>query len=441
VTFYTTEELALDSDDRELKIENSRRRSKKEKKKKSPFGIIVVVLLVIAAAAGVYFGMNAANADLAKDLVSDLKGNVSQEAWEEVSSENSQKTYLSNKKITFESTSKSVFADGEKGFYHFTKDGTKYYDMSLNHVWNSTYTMSSVFSVSNGKNTVLAETQGRNLKMYSSDGEVYSLNTEGTILDVYIGKTNEISIIMKCGNEYRIQVYSAGGQLLFERYEQDEDIYPVKSVLSSDGRVLAVSYMDAGSVEVESKILLFYKDRNDSKYSETGDFFAAVEKKGQIVPMADHSDSGRFIFIGDEELFAITDSGKDGFSVKLGNRIEKAAFTGEGKAVLAMGEELSGKEGKSIGTVVFYDEMGNESSCYSMDKKITYLKAFSGGVVVGAGKDFVCLNNAGKVQWQYKASQDISDIIPLEGSNILLVTNNEAVIMDIKKYQKQIDAK
>jgi len=275
--------------------------------------------------------------------------------------------------------------------------------------------------------------------MYSSDGEKYSLNTEGIIMDVCVGKTGEISIILKCGDEYRVQVYSANGQLLFERYEQDEDIYPMKTALSSDGRILAVSYMDVGGVEVETKVLLFYKDRNDSKYSETGDFFAAVEKKGQIVPMADHSASGGFVFIGDEEIFSITDAGKDGFSVELGNRIERAVFTSEGNAVVAMGDELSGKDGKAAGTVVFYDEMGNESSQYSMDRKVTYLKAFSNGVVVGAGSNFVCLNNSGKIMWQYKANQDISDIIPLDGNNILVVTSTEAMMIDIKKYQKETE--
>jgi len=41
--------------------------------------------------------------------------------------------------------------------------------------------------------------------------------------------------------------------------------------------------------------------------------------------------------------------------------------------------------------------------------------------------------------WQYKANQDISDIIPLDGNNILVVTSTEAMMIDIKKYQKETE--
>ena len=429
-------ERALESDEREFTIENRRRPSKKPKKK-NHFGLFIVVFLIIASAAAVYFAVSSTNGEkISEGISSGVSGFFEKEEKETSLDDETLPIYESESSIKFEPTSRSVFADGEKGFYHFTKDGTKFYDMSLNHVWNSTYTMSSVFSVSNNGKTVLAETQGRKLKMYTSDGEVYSLNTDGIIMDVFVGETGEISMIMRCNDEYRVQVYSARGEILFERYEQDDDIYPVKTALSSDGRVLAVSYMDAGGVEVESKILLFYKDRNDTKNSETGDFFAAVEKKGQIVPLADHS-GGNFIFVGDKEIFSLTDEGKDGFTFELGNKIERATFTNDGKTVIAMGDEFSGKDGKESGTVVFYDASGNEKTSYNMGRKVTYLKSYEEGIVAGAGKEYVYMNNDGRVLWTYKANRDVSDIIPLEGNDILVVTSDEAMLVDIKKYQKQ----
>ena len=55
----------------------------------------------------------------------------------------------------------------------------------------------------------------------------------------------------------------------------------------------------------------------------------------------------------------------------------------------------------------------------------------------GAGKEYVYMSNDGKALWKYKANRDVSDIIPLEGNNILVVTSDEAMLVDIKKYQKQ----
>ena len=50
------------------------------------------------------------------------------------------------------------------------------------------------------------------------------------------------------------------------------------------------------------------------------------------------------------------------------------------------------------------------------------------------------LGNSGKVQWQYDAVSDISDIIPLEGSNVLMVTNSSADVINIRKAEKAEEA-
>ena len=76
-----------------------------------------------------------------------------------------------------------------------------------------------------------------------------------------------------------------------------------------------------------------------------------------------------------------------------------------------------------------------------MGRKVTYLKACEEGVVAGAGKEYVFIGNDGKALWTYKANRDISDIIPLEDNDILVVTSDEAMLVDIKKYQKQTETK
>ena len=454
----------MENEDNDIKIENEKDERETAKKSHSK-KILIVVLFIFMAAAGTYFGINGGDTEKMTETALKIKAAVLQlgknggqrqvsqagsessssaEASSSSSAASSQASSSSGDSqknaITFESTSRSIFEPGKKGFFHFSKDGAKFYDYSKKQIWNSTYTMSSVFAVSKGEYTALGETQGRNIKFYTSAGEVYSLTTEGNITDIYVCETGEISVIMKCNDEYRIQVYSADGQLEFERYEQDDGVYPIKSALSSDGKILAVSYVDTEKIEIESKILLFYKDRNDSKNSDTGDFFAAVEKKGEIVPMASYSAKGKFIFIGDSEVFSVGTDGKEGFSTEIGNKIDRAAFTAEGLPVLAMGDELSGKEGVAKGSILFFDEKGNASTSYEMGQAVSYLKSYSSGVIAGSLNKYCMLGNSGKVQWQYSAVSDISDIIPLEGSDVLMVTNSSADVINIRKAEKAEEA-
>jgi flagellar basal body-associated protein FliL len=427
--------------------------------------ILFIVIFLIAIGGGIYFGLNS-NSDIFEKLQAfSLKSNedskeiasssaeqkeASQSSSSQLSSaissagenktdENaSDKTVKNNEGVqlmTFESDSISKFVQCGNGFYYFTKDGVKFYQSTDNQKWNDTYTLSNITTVSNGDYAAVYEMLGRNLRVYSPDGKAYTVQANGLITHCELNPSGYSTIILNCDDEYKVQVYSSDGTLLLERFDEDQGVFPISSALSDDGKVLAVTYADTSDVSLISRVMLFYTSKDDSRQTDTGDFFAAIEKEDTVIPFIKYDSKGYFTALSDKSIFAVDTKGKEIWNVDLTNKAEKAAILNNGDIVLALGDELAGKDGYPYGTLLIVGSGGKTEGEFKTGQSITYLNTTEKGIIVGNNKNFTCLNDKGKVLWTFDATQDISCIIPFDmsGRKILIVTSTNAEIINAKK--------
>ncbi len=329
--------------------------------------------------------------------------------------------------ISIEGGGKATFIGYGKEYLYVTKDGVKYFDSSKNQKWNYTYTMISPVTVNNGNYTAVAEAQGRTIKMYNQTGEVYSVETDGDIFRLSVSQTGGAAAIVKDSSGYRILVYNELGRLVMERFEQDEGLYPIAAGLSSDNRILAVSYLDTTGIEMVSKFLLFYTSREDSINTESGEFFASFEKEDCVLPTISYMSGGSFTVIGDNIVFSVSDSGKEMWSKQILNEIDETSFGGGKYTVLALGKEFAGESSENSNVVEIINSSGRIVGKYEMEVPITYLKAYTSGIVAGGNRKFVCLDYYGRKKWEYTATFDVKDVILMENANnIILVGYNMA---------------
>lgn len=404
----------------ELELLLAKRNQKKAmpvKKKHSHSSLAIFTVILLLAASGMY---------LYKDKLTSLAMQIKNNAKTVVSMENSDGMII-------ESGSKVNFISFGNNYLYCTKDGVKYFDIGQNQKWNSTFTMTSPAVVNNGNYTAIAEAQGRNVKVYSQEGEMYSISGDGMIMQISVNSIGSIGLILKTDTGYKVQVYDEKGALMMERFDEDEGIYPIALDVSADKKVLAVSYLDTTDIEMVTKILFFYTGRGDTKKTESGDFFASVEKNGEIVPSIKYMKNGIFMAVGDTTIFAIDSSGKELWNAEVANKIDKITWSEE-YLVLALGQTLPGKEGAPNGTVRILNTTGKQANDYCIDKSITYLKAYKQGIVAGSNRDFTALTYNGKSLWEHIATQDVRDIVLMNSAeHVLYVTNNSADIININK--------
>ena len=217
-----------------------------------------------------------------------------------------------------------------------------------------------------------------------------------------------------------------------ERFEQDKGVFPLAAALSDDGRILAVTYADTSGVEMKAKILLFYVNKDDSKNTATGDFYAASEKDDIIAPYIFSLGTSEFAVVYDKGIMAFDCNGNEKWNTEISNKITSASVTEGGKILLSLGEETGGHDGYADGTLIIVSSDGKISAKYEMGESISYVNPNGKNIVIGSGKNFVCITENGSEKWRYTATQDIKDIFAYSNSKALVVTGTEAEEVTIK---------
>ena len=337
---------------------------------------------------------------------------------------------IKKKDINKDNKTIRIMGKGSKERIVYYGDYAKYYLDLDTQKWNDTYTMSSVTGISNGKYAIINDVQGKNLRLYSTDGLEFSAQTDGNIVSCALNSQGTSAVIQKYGEDYKISVIRNDGQVLMERFEQDSGIYPLSAALSEDSKILSVTYADTTDVEIKAKVLLFYVNKEDSKNTATGEFYAGIEKENIIAPYIFALD-GNFVIVYDKGLFAIDSSGNEIWNTPIYNRIDAVAHTQNGSIVLSLGDQLAGTDGFESGTVYILNKNGKEKSEYFIGEDISYLNVAGKDIIIGSGNDFICINESAKENWRFTATQVVKDVFPYTGGNkVLVITGTEAKIIE-----------
>lgn len=319
--------------------------------------------------------------------------------------------------IKLEEDGKSAFVAYGKGFMHFTRDGAKFYNSLSNVKWTDSYTMTSPTVVTGGEYSAVVDLLGKTAKVYSSDGPSYSIQTEEPINNISLNKNGHSVIILNGKNDYRVQAYNASGALKFQRFDEDKGVFPVCADISDDNKVLAVSYIDTSDIEVKSKVLFFYTDKEDSKQTETNDMFAACELDDEIVVSINYMTGEEYVCVSDKRIFAVNSSGDILWESVVGNNIDKFSFSEEGFMAAAYGDKsLSDAESVEPGSIVILNFGGKRTGLFELGGKADILYCGNYYTVISSGNEFYGIKANGKTLWEYTSAQDVKAIVPLDSS-------------------------
>ena len=123
----------------------------------------------------------------------------------------------------------------------------------------------------------------------------------------------------------------------------------------------------------------------------------------------------------------------------LTNVVDYVSFQQKDRVVLTLGDALPGEEGKEEGTICWLGANGAEEASYVSGKDITYLSAWKDGIVVGTDHTYIGIRHTGREAWTYQATQDVTDVIPMESfSRVLVVGQDMARILDMDKYTGEL---
>lgn len=340
--------------------------------------------------------------------------------------------------MQIDSGNKTAIATFGTSFALCTKDGVKYYADMGDQKWNDTFNMTNPAVVSEGKYIAVGDMSGKTLRVYDDSGLLYSLQTEGALMQFALNKSGYLSLIAKDSAAYRIYVYNAKGNLLKERVEESIGVYPLSSDISDDNRMFAVSYLDTADITPTARVLSFFINTGESE-EYTDSMFAAVEKKNEVIPVVSYWSDGTLGVLSDKSIYGIgAKDGQEEWNYELENTVDYAAFGAGDYVVLALGDSVANRDGREKGTVCWINASGKETASFESGETVTFLHAGEKGVVIGNGRDYKGLTNSGNLSWEYTVTADTSDLAPMEKlSRVMTVTQESIEILDMTKTKTE----
>lgn len=339
--------------------------------------------------------------------------------------------------IALDAGSAASFAVYDQAFLLCTKDGIKYYNSVNDQRWNDTFNMTAPTLIQEGPFVAVGDLNGKNLRVYDENGLLHSIQTEGTLMQFALNENGYLSMIEKNGDRYEIRIYNAKGTLLKGRIEETTGVYPISTDVSDDNRSFAVSYVDTTDVRLNGRVLFFYINPGDSE-SYTDSMYASVDDYAdELVGGISYRSDGTLAVVSDKGIYGLQESNTV-WKYQLENEIDFISFQNKNSIVVALGDSLAGMEGKEAGTVCWLNNSGRETASYLSNADVTYLFAGEDGVVVGNDRVYTGVRHTGREAWQYQATQDISDAIPMESFHHVLVVGQDAAwILDMNQYAAQ----
>ncbi|WP_304507412.1 DUF5711 family protein [Anaerotignum sp.] len=401
-------------------------KSQKERKGKDKGLIMLLIVLTLVGGAAGYVYIDTFHG------TGKLQGYFSNVFQKNSSEEEPESTMKTSKKMSIDESSRTTFQIFGKSFLLCTKDGVKYFNEMGDRKWNDTFNMTIPQMVSEGNYVAVGDMSGKTIRVYGENGMLYSVQTEGELMQFALNSNGYLSVISKGDNAYSIQIYNAGGTLLKGRVEESDGVFPLSSDVSDDNKAFVVSYLDTSDVEPIGRVLFFYINPDDSE-NYTDSMFAAVEKSGEIIPVVGYMQSGVVAAVSDSFVYGISSAGQETWNYPLENRVLQVSLSNKSYVVLALGDAIANKDGREKGAICWIDSSGKESASYQGDGDVDYLQVSEQGVVIGVDKLYFGLRHNGKLDWSYRATSNVRDILPMERlEQVMLVTKNEAMITEMK---------
>lgn len=406
--------------------------------------VVVCILAVVCLAAGGIYIDTFYGKGMFRSFLSQMgqeKTPTEEASGEETPNEETPREETAAESMAVDISSKAAMATFGKEFLLCTKDGVKYFTSMGDQKWNDTFNMSSPTMVQEGDYMAVGDMGGKTVRVYNRDGMLYDLQTEGSPMQFALNENGYLSLVTKSEKTYRIRIYNEKGALLKERVEESSGIYPLSSDISDDNRAFAVSYLDSTDIAPIGRVLLFYISAADSE-NYTDSMFAAVEKPNEIIPVVSYRKNGTLAAISDQAVYGIGSDGGEVWSYPLENTIDQAALGNKEYIVLALGDSVADKDGREKGTVCWLDGNGKEKAAFETGESVTYLFSGEKGVVIGNDRNYTGVSHSGSESWNYIATADMSDLIPMEKLNRVMVVGKEQVaIYDMTKQTKPAESK
>ncbi|MDR1687245.1 MAG: DUF5711 family protein [Clostridiales bacterium] len=390
--------------------ENTNHEKFKREKPKKNTAVKIAALVILIAAVGIYLYLGGRN----KDAVAAFEFDETDAAFD------------------FNYDEKAdIYSNGTKNFFLTTKDGMNLYTSGKEVKWTQVYPLSLKEPLMAGRGDYVGICDANGLVFYmfsAEDGLLFSKNYENKILSFSVSPGGYSSVICKDGEDYTVQAFNAKGDEINCYYVRDENIFPVTSAISNDGRILAISLIDINASVMTSKLMMLYNNSGEKQEFLNG-IFHQESREDEFIGKLEFLAKGELLFLSDKNLSCmsteLTDFIKPAlkWELPLSNEVDSVAVAKGETIAVAFGKPVPGKEAVKEGLVRVYNPEFHQLGEYEYNGAVS-LSSSGSFIVASCGRKHSVINSKGKMLWEYNAVSDVKKLAVLDNQNTAVFLDN-----------------
>ena len=311
------------------------------------------------------------------------------------------------------------------GFFLATRDSVRFHNNDGTETFRAGHNMLNPVLFGRGDFAAILEEAGRIVNVYNTAGLLYSISADHPITSFSLSSSGFSVLIMYRGNGYNIHVYNNSGRLSFHGPHVDENVIPMLTDISHDGRILAISYLDINDAQMNSFINFFFTDISDylAHDYDFGLHAASRENLNQIIGSIGFLENGTLVAVSDTRIFGVNSAnGTTTWEIPVNNRISRVDFGGNWFAV-SYGEGLLNRLGHAPGTVVGYNTSGSELFSFQATGIADSLNIRGSNAIIGSDGHFTAISRSGQILWEHSLPNVVNNMIILNSTDQVAITS------------------
>lgn len=336
---------------------------------------------------------------------------------------NKYENYSVIKSIKIESGAGSKYIPFGDFVVRYSSDGISYIDAKET-IWDEAYEMKAPMVDVCGSYLAICDKNTNDIYLYNESGKQGKITTSYPIIKLEVAEQGVVTALLEDKNANYIEVYDKSGhRLVSHKTLIDENGYPLNFSLSDDGTKMLVSYLAINNGVINNKIL-FYNFSKAGKNSSDRMVGGFEQYKETIVPLVQFVSNNDAVAVGENILTIYKMKSKPSLQkeVSFKDEIQKVFYSED-----YVGLVFKNTNSKKPYRVEAYNLHGNRVMKFDMDIEFDTVKFAGKNVVMYNDMNCQIVSFKGVKKFEHTFKEEITDIIPNDGSRTYLLMTNSAI--------------
>lgn len=308
--------------------------------------------------------------------------------------------------------------------FGYSKDGASCMDAKGNVLWNQTYEMQNPIVDMNETLVAIGDYNGRVIYIMNEKGRVGEITTNLPIRSFRIATNGVVATILDDSKVTRINLYDINGkELVNSETTMSKSGYPMDISVSSNGKLLAISYFYADSGMMKTSIA-FHNFGEVGQNLSSDRFVSGYDYQGTVVPMIRFMNESTAFAVADDRLMFFSGSQKPvSASEKLLDEKIQSVFYNESYVGLV----FLNTEGEGKYRLDIYNENGSLAVSKRFDIEYTDIIFYDEGFIIYNEKEYSINNMYGIERFYEQFDELVYLLMPAKKSNSFLLLTQDAI--------------